>query len=982
MTPIAGVNQGLLDTPVMPERSAIVTGAAGGIGRAITERLLADGYGVLAVDLKPDPDGPGEPYAADLTTREGNRGAVDAALEAFGRLDAVIPNAGFQHVAPIDEFPEDRWDGLIALLLTSPFLLARYAWEHLAKSGDGRYVAIASAHALAASPYKAGYVSAKHGVLGLVRTLALEGAEQGILATAVCPGFVRTPLVEGQLADQAKRHGVSEETVLEDVILAPHAVKRLIEPEEVAERRRVPARPRRALVHRRPGDDGPGLDRSVSAFEAIVLGIVQGLTEFLPISSTAHLRIVPAFAGWEDPGAAFTAVTQLGTMAAVLLYFRHDLWRIAVATLRALTNREARQDHDARLGFYIIIGTIPIGIFGLVFKDQIENGARNLTLIGCTLIVLGLLLLVAEKVATPRAHDRLAQRPRRRDHRHRAGVRAGAGRVALGRDADRRHVPGLQAHRRRPLLVPALGPGGRPLGRVRAAPHRRGQRRRSGADRDRDALRLRRRLRVDRLPAALPRQPLDGALRRLSRGTWRRSSSRSWRPARSASFARCRALSQRRSLPPSCLPCPLPRSPTTSPAPRSTWCPRASGEACRSQPAADSQAKLYDSLTPRFDQVTADDLTRSFKSEAFGVGPDGPATTESVPRAGVRILRDRFNVPHINGSSRDDITWAMGWVLQEDRGLLLAQGRYPARLAAIDAPNINAFGLVTGLKSYTPTPEVDRMINRNSMRALRSVGEDGKRLLHDVDVFIQGVNARLRAEKSTAKPFTRVDIFAVNALVGQIFGEGGGGEASRSQFLGALRKRLGSNKGDRLFDDLSEHRDADTPATINRTFDYAKVPKDRPGSVILAPGSLKPVKTAGASATAATATPRWASNFLILGKERSTHGPSAVRGRPADRLLLPRPHARGRHQLARRPGARRLLAGQPRDRSSSAAGRTSPGASPRRGRTSSTSTSRCCAAARRRSTSTRASAARWARSTPARSRARAGSSTARPSTAR
>ena len=96
-------------------------------------------------------------------------------------------------------------------------------------------MAIASAHALAASPYKAGYVAAKHGVLGLVRTLALEGAEQGILATAVCPGFVRTPLVEGQLADQAKRHGVSEETVLEDVILAPHAVKRLIEPEEVAE---------------------------------------------------------------------------------------------------------------------------------------------------------------------------------------------------------------------------------------------------------------------------------------------------------------------------------------------------------------------------------------------------------------------------------------------------------------------------------------------------------------------------------------------------------------------------------------------------------------------------------------------------------------------------------------------------------------------------------------------------------------------------
>jgi undecaprenyl-diphosphatase len=138
----------------------------------------------------------------------------------------------------------------------------------------------------------------------------------------------------------------------------------------------------------------------VSALEAIVLGIVQGLTEFLPISSTAHLRIVPAFAGWEDPGAAFTAVTQLGTMAAVLLYFRHDLWRIARASLAGLRDREARKTLDFRLGLYIVLGTIPIGIFGLVFSDQIENGARDLTLIGCTLIALGLLLLVAEKVGT------------------------------------------------------------------------------------------------------------------------------------------------------------------------------------------------------------------------------------------------------------------------------------------------------------------------------------------------------------------------------------------------------------------------------------------------------------------------------------------------------------------------------------------------------------------------------------------------------
>jgi undecaprenyl-diphosphatase len=136
----------------------------------------------------------------------------------------------------------------------------------------------------------------------------------------------------------------------------------------------------------------------MDAFQAIVLGIVQGLTEFLPISSTAHLRLVPAFAGWDDPGTAFTAVVQLGTMAAVLLYFRHDLWNIARAWLRSLRDPEARGTLDARLGWYLIIGTIPISILGLLFKDKIETDARQLVLIGIALIVLGLVLELAEKV--------------------------------------------------------------------------------------------------------------------------------------------------------------------------------------------------------------------------------------------------------------------------------------------------------------------------------------------------------------------------------------------------------------------------------------------------------------------------------------------------------------------------------------------------------------------------------------------------------
>jgi 3-hydroxybutyrate dehydrogenase len=213
------------------QRSAIVTGAASGIGRAIAARLSSEGVDVLAVDLEPGDNG----FAADLTTREGNRAAVDETLSRFGRLDAVVANAGFQHVDPIADFPEDRWDALLSILLTSPFLLAKYAWPALVESGDGRFIGIASAHGIVASPFKAGYVSAKHGLLGLVKTLALEGAEAGICATAVCPGFVRTPLVESQIESQARAHGMPPERVLEEVILEPHAVKRLIEPTEVAD---------------------------------------------------------------------------------------------------------------------------------------------------------------------------------------------------------------------------------------------------------------------------------------------------------------------------------------------------------------------------------------------------------------------------------------------------------------------------------------------------------------------------------------------------------------------------------------------------------------------------------------------------------------------------------------------------------------------------------------------------------------------------
>lgn len=140
----------------------------------------------------------------------------------------------------------------------------------------------------------------------------------------------------------------------------------------------------------------------MSNLEALVLGLVQGLTEFLPISSSGHLRIVPALLGWPDPGAGFTAVIQLGTMAAVVIYFRTDLWRIATAWLRELRVPFRRRSHEANLGWFIVLGTIPISIFGFAFKDQIESGARSLYLIGSALILFSFVMLLAEHLGTRR----------------------------------------------------------------------------------------------------------------------------------------------------------------------------------------------------------------------------------------------------------------------------------------------------------------------------------------------------------------------------------------------------------------------------------------------------------------------------------------------------------------------------------------------------------------------------------------------------
>ncbi|MDX6656086.1 MAG: hypothetical protein QOH62_879 [Solirubrobacteraceae bacterium] len=297
------------------------------------------------------------------------------------------------------------------------------------------------------------------------------------------------------------------------------------------------------------------------------------------------------------------------------------------------------------------------------------------------------------------------------------------------------------------------------------------------------------------------------------------------------------------------------------------------------QAGADVQAKMYDALTPLFDKVTTADLFKDFKSEKLGTaGTPGPSKVEKVPRKGVRIVRDKFNVPHIYGKTHDDVVWASGWVLQEDRGLLLAQARYPARLAALDAPGVSAIGLITGLKQVKTTPIVDQMIDSDETGALKKAGKAGRALLHDVNTYVAGANARLKAEKSTAAPYTRVDIYAANALAGQLFGRGGGDEAARSELLSGLTNRLGTAPGNQLFNDISEHNDPDTPTTQTRSAPYELIPSnnDRTGNAILDDGSFQSVPATqggagGPTSAAAREQHRWASNFLMVGGKLSTN---------------------------------------------------------------------------------------------------------------
>jgi 3-hydroxybutyrate dehydrogenase len=215
-------------------RSALVTGAASGIGRACAGRLAQAGAAVTVLDLDGDVarrvagEIGGEALQADLSDYEVLNGLeVDA--------DIIVNNAGLQHVAPIEEFPPEQFSLILRIMLEAPFRIVQKALPGMYEKGWGRIVNISSVHGLRASPYKSAYVSAKHGLEGLSKTIALEGGPKGVTSNCINPAYVKTPLVEKQIADQARTHGIPEDEVIEKIMLTEPAIKRLIEPEEVAE---------------------------------------------------------------------------------------------------------------------------------------------------------------------------------------------------------------------------------------------------------------------------------------------------------------------------------------------------------------------------------------------------------------------------------------------------------------------------------------------------------------------------------------------------------------------------------------------------------------------------------------------------------------------------------------------------------------------------------------------------------------------------
>jgi acyl-homoserine lactone acylase PvdQ len=308
------------------------------------------------------------------------------------------------------------------------------------------------------------------------------------------------------------------------------------------------------------------------------------------------------------------------------------------------------------------------------------------------------------------------------------------------------------------------------------------------------------------------------------------------------------------------------------------------------------QLPLYDALTPLRGHVTAQDINNLFLPENFA--PIGTTHEEQTGRPGLRLIYDSYGIPHVYGKTRADMAFGAGWTTARDRGLLIQLGRGPARVAIADVPGINAFGLVTGLKSFVPSPEAEALVTAQKDLLVKTYGDKGRQILADAQAYADGVNAYWKATNSTQTPATVNDVIAVTAFIGSIFGAGGGGEATNSDLLAKLQKGLGPVRGYKAWDDVMLTDDPEAPTTIKRYFPYPVFTGGRPtGSVVIDPGSiesvdpLKPLSAAASTAKAAApdtdvlvdaaAAPprRQASNFLLVSPKRSaTHNSLATMG--------------------------------------------------------------------------------------------------------
>ena len=233
--------------PATPQgrKSAVITGSTSGIGLGIARAFAAEGMNVMLNGFGDDVEtlraNLAEEFSvqvlyhpADMRKPDEIEAMVKAAHAGFGSVDVLVNNAGIQHVAPVEDFPVEKWDDIIAINMTSNFHTMRHVVPLMKQQGWGRIINIASIHGLTASPFKSAYITAKHGVIGLTRTVALEVAEDNITVNAICPGYVKTPLVMAQIPDTAKSRGISEEDVIRDVMLARQPTKKFVEVEEVA----------------------------------------------------------------------------------------------------------------------------------------------------------------------------------------------------------------------------------------------------------------------------------------------------------------------------------------------------------------------------------------------------------------------------------------------------------------------------------------------------------------------------------------------------------------------------------------------------------------------------------------------------------------------------------------------------------------------------------------------------------------------------